>query len=183
MRVQPTLLITTDWEFADEPTSLQRYQDLDRLIDWIFASGRTPYLVIGADGDNILRYSRRAERCELVFDPNYEGEIFSSVKAGLCATEGSTFVWLASLGLPEQNTWKSLEENLGLSREPNPDVLRPLAAPSYPRLVTLTGLKKLRTLPAQTNWDTTASVQHQDVEIQQAPTQSEGSYGEKDQSA
>ena len=80
---------------------------LDRLIRSVIELKKNPILVLGPDGDEILRHCELVEKCELVFDPNYKGSIFSGIKAGLHVTRGATLVVPLSENLCEEEFQKT----------------------------------------------------------------------------
>lgn len=75
---------------------------LDRLIRSVIALKKNPILVLGPDGDEILEHCELSEKCELVFDPNFQSGIFSGIKAGLHVTRGATLVVPLSQELSEE---------------------------------------------------------------------------------
>ena len=77
------LIITTG---AD--TALCTNGSVDQLIQQVLDLKKNPVLVLGPEGDEVLLHSRLAEHCDLAFDPNFSGNIFSSLNAGLHATTG-----------------------------------------------------------------------------------------------
>lgn len=145
---------------------------LDRAIQAVTAMGKRPVVVIGPDGDDLLRTSESIEACELVFDPNYNGGIFSGIKAGLHAVNGAAFV----MPLGNETTldfahWSKLEEQLP-SLPPSLHVLRPITQNSkgvlYPQIVTMQGLVPLKALPATTDWSQADCIQAETVMIDAA---------------
>ncbi len=132
-------------------------QELSRLISTIRQLKKTPIVVLGPDGDELLREcSEIIDDCEIVFDPNFEGGLFSSLKAGLFALRhGGAFV--LPLGAPYMNApaWRKLEDALLTSEQEH--IIR--AAPqdqggamTFPLLVTARGMSHLRNQPAQSPW-------------------------------
>lgn len=128
---------------------------LDELIRAVLALKKTPIVVLGPDGDDLLRNCTELESCEIVFDPNFEGALFSSIKAGLEAVNGPAFVLpLAELAV-DASQWPDLERVL-LETERGTHVVRPVTQNSedvlYPQIVTAQGLLPLKALPASTDW-------------------------------
>ena len=83
---------------------LKSEQTLDGLIREIVSLKKNPILVLGPDGDDILRHCDEIEKCDIVFDPNFNGGFFSGVKAGLFATAGASIVVPLSDSLVENET-------------------------------------------------------------------------------
>jgi hypothetical protein len=139
-------------------------ETLDGLVRAITAMNRNPILVLGPDGDEIISGSQEIEKCDLVFDPNYAGQFFSSLKAGLQATHGAAFVVPLSASLPPPSIWQALEKDLLLEPTASQcDVIRPTlnadaaghsCGPSaWPLLITPRGVKSLVAMPAATDWE------------------------------
>lgn len=158
MRVHNVIITTTGAGEKCEDGSV------DRMIQRVLDLGKNPILVLGPEGDAVLLNSRLAEACDLVFDPNYEGHSFSSIKAGLHATVGPAFV-LPLLEVANSDsawestdTWKRLESELDSPESQASDVVRLVthkAVPSqsiYPLVITPKGVKSLLNLEAQTDW-------------------------------
>jgi len=139
---------------------------LDELIGKVRALGKHPIVVLGPDGDDLLRVSRRLETCDIVFDPNFRGNFFSSVKAGLDAVNGASFI--LPLGASDKTldfaVWEAFERAL-LDPETKGHVLRPVTQANerldYPLIVTGKGLLPLKALPSTTDW-----LQSERIEIQ-----------------
>lgn len=130
---------------------------LDQLIQNVHASGRNPILVVGPDGDELLRSCRQLEQCDLVFDPNFTGGFFSSLKAGLHATVGAAFVASVEDRHFTIDQLMRLEQEAERLKDAPPDVLRlvtqadgPVGASPY--LVTLRGVGRLKSFAAEINW-------------------------------
>lgn len=126
---------------------------IDQLIEFVMSMKKTPILVLGPDGDDLLRSIARLEDCEIVFDPNFAGEEFSSVKAGLQATGESCFVLRAGAPIPTRETFANLEREL-LRSSQGVDVF---ATPDYQDpdavlLVTQRGVATLKNQPSSTRW-------------------------------
>lgn len=144
---------------------------LDELIRSIVALRKQPILVLGPDGDDLLRTCEEIEQCEIVFDPNYDGEFFSSLKAGLFACESPTLVVpLADDHLPP-STWRVLETELR-DHEGKSHVLRPIthndASPQWPALITACGVKALKALPSTSAWEKSESIRTEVVPVSSA---------------
>ncbi len=127
---------------------------LDQLIELVRELKKTPILVLGPDGDDLIRTISRLEDCEIVFDPNFTGEEFSSVKAGLQATGEPCFLVRASGPLPTRETFASLERELLGGQVSGVDVF---ATPDHEDpdavlLVTQRGVRALKGKPASMRW-------------------------------
>ncbi|MES2964718.1 MAG: hypothetical protein V4760_12570 [Bdellovibrionota bacterium] len=127
---------------------------IDQLIDFVTAMKKTPILVLGPDADDLLRQINRHDECEFVFDPNFEGEEFSSIKAGLQATGEACFIIRASSTLPDRATFALLERELLASGTSGVDVF---AHPDHDDsravyLVTQRGVASLKKQPASARW-------------------------------
>lgn len=149
---------------------------LDHLIRSICANKKRAILVLGPDGDEILASCQEIENCELVFDPNYSGEFFSGLKAGLHATHGAAIVVplrsakVAETALSEQkfstvvSTLEAAVEGDGTAAQC--DVVCPLVtqddAPVSRSesifLVTQKGVQSLKNIPSQSDWETLEQV-------------------------
>ena len=150
-------------------TQVINASQLDALIRELVARKKNPVLVLGPDGDDLLRSCQELEACDLVFDPNYEGDYFSGIKAGLHAVNGPAFVIPVGQDLLPAQSWAELElALLRLDSTQKVDVLRPVtpgvSESRYPQIVTNTGLQALKRLPATTPWTNS----HQIVAIEVA---------------
>jgi hypothetical protein len=140
--------------------------DLDALIRAIVALKKQPILVLGPDGDDLLRVCQEAESCEMIFDPNFNGEIFSSIKAGLQVCSHPALVLPFAAKMLEPSEWVNFEKYLA-DAESATHVLKPvlkLADESltqnndtlqwchWPQIVTAHGVRVLKNLPATTSW-------------------------------
>jgi hypothetical protein len=144
---------------------LARTGALDRLIRLATGIRKNPILVLGPDGDDLLSGSSEIEQCDLVFDPNYSGNFFSGLKAGLQAIKEAAFVVPLTDAIPEQGAWKRLENQLMQEAlKTQCDVVRPLTQfntnpeLTLPFLVTAQGVRNLVTLPAATEWETCGQI-------------------------
>jgi hypothetical protein len=127
---------------------------LDQLVDFVLSMKKTPIIVVGPDGDDLLRTTARLDDCEIVFDPNFNGEEFSSVKAGLQSTGEPCFFLRANSPLPSRETFQQLERELMGSQTSGVDVY---ATPNHDDpnavfLVTQRGVRSLKNQPASTRW-------------------------------
>ena len=142
---------------------------LDQLLLQLIKKQKQIFLVVGPEGDEVLMHSQHAERCELVFDPNFEGQLFSSIKAGLLAVSefnpGASLLFnfkeLASaqaIKVLPPKLWSDFEHVGHLMKYVGCDVLQPVSrddqtfAPCFPEIITVHGAKRIPTLPAQSNW-------------------------------
>jgi hypothetical protein len=148
---------------ASGRVSYGQASDLDELIRSIVALKKQPVLVLGPDGDDLLRSCEESESCEMIFDPNYSGNIFSSIKAGLEVCSQPAMV------LPFAADWLKLERFLGDSGT-STHVLRPVTQNNedtngWPQIVTAHGVRELKNLPATTSWDDTEKILAKAVEL------------------
>jgi hypothetical protein len=128
---------------------------IDSLILALRKLKKNPILVLGPDGDDILRLSQQIENCEIIFDPNYEGEIFSGIKAGLETTNAAAFICAINEPILDPATWADLERALFSEDAKSVHVFSPLtqdSIPRYPQLVTAHGVRLAKTLPALSCW-------------------------------
>lgn len=173
MRVHNVIIMTAG--SRDLSQNGESGDSLDHLIRRVFRLKKNPILVIGPEGDDVLRNSELTEECELVFDPNYEGGLFSSIKAGLYAATSPAFVvplhstmdpQAATKALMDQDTtWQKFESVLDhkeIAR--NCDVLRPLTRNdkaswmNFPQVITPSGVQRLLALEAATDWNSSDQI-------------------------
>jgi hypothetical protein len=132
---------------------------LDQLIRDTLSLGKQPVVVLGPDGDDLLRSCSLIENCEMVFDPNFQGGIFSGVKAGLEAVNGAAFVIpLGAESVLKPTRWVNFEKAL-LEEHNRNHVIRPVATgitpdgtPLYPLMITPQGILPLKALPSSSDW-------------------------------
>ncbi len=126
---------------------------LDRALNELARMKKTPILVLGSDGDEILRTCEEIEKAEIVFDPNMSGD-FSPVKAGLHATAEPVFVWSVDRRFPEPGVWRRLEEALRQDEvtDHSVDVMRVESDTSGLSLTTVHGTKRLKDRAAASGW-------------------------------
>lgn len=132
-------------------------RDLNEILKTLQELKKNPVLVLGPDGDELLRRCDAIENCEIVFDPNFEGGFFSSLKAGLFATQRAAFTLSLQTPVPPKQVWHALDEALFKTQHNGPHILRPVIRNSpvsleFPLLVTTQGIAKLKSLPAQSPW-------------------------------
>ena len=142
-------------------------RDLSALLKTLRELKKTPVLALGPDGDDLLRLSEEIENCEIIFDPNFAGDFFSSVKAGLFATHGAALVVALGESMLDFHEWARLESLLANAGEEH--VLR-LAqrdgeSPRFPLLITARGVSELRELPSETDWLKSSRVIVRDVAL------------------
>ncbi len=131
---------------------------LNLTIQNVLALKKTPVLVIGTSGDELLRYCHLLERCELVYDPNYQGDLFSSVKAGLHVCKGTTFVLPEPLESVQTAIWEKFESAAFALAHAKYDILCPVAS-GVPLIVTIQGARRLMSLSAETTkWHETSEI-------------------------
>jgi hypothetical protein len=130
--------------------------ELDRLIRSILRLKKNPILILGPDGDELLRISSEVESCEIIFDPNFTGDFFSSVKAGLSVTQMAAFVIVIGESRLDPNQWLQLEQVLREEGREHALRFRPITRSGwalYPVLLTESGVRAMRNLPASTEWN------------------------------
>lgn len=140
---------------------------LDELILQIRSLDKHPIVVLGPDADDLLRTSKYLESCDIVFDPNFQGGLFSSIKAGLDAVNGASFV--LPLGAVEKTlefaSWEAFEKAL-LNPETKAHVIRPVTQANerleFPLIITGRGLLPLKALPSATDWLQSERIEFQD---------------------
>lgn len=131
--------------------------ELNRLFETARQLKKKPILVLGPDGDELLRSCDFIEDCEIVFDPNFEGGFFSGLKAGLFATHGPAFVASLEMPIPSLRVWHALEKSLfHLQKNARERILRPVingeVQKALPILITTQGIAELMKLPALSPW-------------------------------
>lgn len=126
---------------------------LDRALVELTRMKKSPVLVLGADGDDILRTCQELEKAEIVFDPNMSGS-FSPVKAGLFATHEPAFVWTLDRPFPPMETWRRLEDALRTGEVPDAscDVVAIDGDTSGLLLTSAHGTARLKQRAAEAEW-------------------------------
>jgi hypothetical protein len=124
---------------------------LDRAIKQLVWMKKVPILVLGSDGDDVMRMCQQMDSCEMVFDPNGVSE-FSPVKAGLHATDAPAYLWRPSDPFPEPATWRALESVIRYGQFSNFDLLKFEDDQSGLFLTTAKGTKHLKSRPAEAAW-------------------------------
>ena len=126
---------------------------LDRALVELTRNKKSPVLVLGADGDEILRTCQELEKAEIVFDPNLSGA-FSPVKAGLHTTAAPAFIWSIDQKFPDPLVWKRLEDAIRTDEFPSPtiELLAVEGDASGLLLTTLNGTKRLKERAAADQW-------------------------------
>lgn len=141
---------------TSERSTYGQANSLDESIRFFIAHGLHPILVLGPDGDNILSMCSLIDSCEIVFDPNYQGDFFSSVKAGLFAAESASFVWPYSIALPNRSDVQTLAQAVKTVDALHADRIaiehEEKRVDLMFSLVTLRGLKQLRNVSAESDW-------------------------------
>ncbi|MES2854796.1 MAG: hypothetical protein V4692_02980 [Bdellovibrionota bacterium] len=127
---------------------------IDDVIQKILDEKRVPILVLGPDADELLSAASKIERCEIVFDPNFTGNEFSGVKAGLHATGQPAFVWNGDGDFPSAHSRLDLERALLDTKH---DVLL-IEGQDTQTMITRGGLMHLRTLDSSTQWRTSSLI-------------------------
>jgi hypothetical protein len=121
---------------------------IDTVIQTVLDEKRVPILVLGPDADALLPAASKIEKCEIVFDPNYAGDEFSGIKAGLHITSQPAFIWNGSGEFPDASTRVSLEA--ALKRVPGHVLSHP--GDTSQSLISRIGIEKLRELGSDTEW-------------------------------
>jgi hypothetical protein len=154
MRVKSTILVT-----SGKSESLG-VSSLDHAIQKLRQLGQTNIIVVlGPDGDQFLSYSKHIENCEIIFDPNYEGELFSGVKSGLAVAPGASFVLPLETDIPDEQIWRALDSALlnAFTDPAKPDLFRVVTREGdssvFPQLITLQGQKTFSSMAASTKWE------------------------------
>lgn len=112
------------------PVSLQLREEkiwLDHIIEKLLPLRYEIEIVIGKYyGDEILRESKLASKCDIIFDPN-EDEIgkFSNFKSALHAVNTSAILFPVSEALPEYQVWQKIAFKLQNSKYGEFDLVRP----------------------------------------------------------
>ncbi|MCM2280379.1 MAG: hypothetical protein NDI61_00875 [Bdellovibrionaceae bacterium] len=126
--------------------------------------GLNPIVVLGPAGDDVLRICPELDDCDLAFDPNYAGELFSGILAGLQASQGACFVLPIESAQIDDSAWHRLDQAAwSLTPEDVVHVLQMTkstdveadaeSALNFPQLITRSGVAHLRRLPADCLWD------------------------------
>jgi|GEM_PF-4856513 len=140
----PTVLIITSHLAGKAPPDA-----LDRAIKQLVWMKKNIILVLGPDGDEVMRTCSQIEACEIVFDPNDAGP-FSPVLAGLHATDAAAYVWGVDQPFPPAEEWQRYEEALRLLGDPSVEALQ--AEGVALMLMTRAGVRRLKTLTASSPW-------------------------------
>lgn len=157
MRAKELILTTTRLSFEDFQGA-QSMRVRERLRDNLARAkkfGLNVILVLGATGDEILRLCPELEDADLAFDPNFEGEVFSSIQAGVLAATGAAFVLDVGDETLGDDAWIALDKSFcELQPTTKIDVieLKTQTGAASPQLITIAGLQRLRKLPMQAAW-------------------------------
>lgn len=149
MQAHTVLILTAGLAQKSAPNAL------DRMIGELLRRRKTPYILLGTDGDAVLEQCSRVEDCEMIFDPNHDpsnDELFSSVKAGLFATNAAAFILRLDRPLPADSVWTQLETKLRLDENKKTDIYVADNDPSGLVLVTAQGGKRLKERAADSRW-------------------------------
>lgn len=158
MRIHSVVIITSGSSRLSAPARL------DHWIHALRAENKKVVLVLGPDGDDFLLGCKYIEMTELVFDPNFQGGIFSGVKAGLHAVHSPTLV----LSLTESHldpveclhTFETEIAGDGTALQSHAVMLtRDDHFSERPFLVTQKGVRHLRELPSALPWPEENQVQ------------------------
>lgn len=142
---------------------------LDRAIRQLVWMKKTIVLVLGSDGDDVMRVCSQFESTEMVFDPNGTGA-FSPVQAGLHATDAPAFIWHPDHPFPSAETFSLLEAVLRNGLFPRADLLQVEGDPSGLFLTTMRGAKRLKDRPSSSAWPTADDVVIQTVSPADLPS-------------
>jgi hypothetical protein len=161
MKAKNLILITSHLESKDlQGSSGQRLRvNLKRALELAQKYSLTPVVVLGPAGDELLLSFNELENCDLTFDTNYTGSIFSSVQSGLAAAEGASFVLPLDETALAEDLWVTLDQ----TRRATPptetvDVFQVLGCVGgdrvtmYPQLVTVPAVARLQKLPLDVQW-------------------------------
>jgi CTP:molybdopterin cytidylyltransferase MocA len=122
---------------------------LDRAIKQLLWMKKTIILVLGPDGDEVMRTCSQMDACEILFDPNDAGP-FSPIKAGLHATDAAAYVWFADQKFPTNDDFRRLDTAL---RTLDDSSIECLQIPGVPlTLLTPTGVRNLKEKPSDSAW-------------------------------
>ncbi len=122
---------------------------LDRAIRQLAWMKKTIYLVLGPDGDDVMRMCSQIDSVEMLFDPNDAGP-FSPILAGLHVTEAAAYVWHLDQRFPSNEEWQRFETALRTLDDSSVDAI---AAEGVPlTLLTKSGVRKLKERPADSAW-------------------------------
>ncbi len=126
---------------------------LDRALIALIKMKKSPILVLGFDGDDVLRTCEELEKAEIIFDPNQAGP-FSPVKAGLHATDAPAFIWSIDQKFPDADVWQRLESALRVDKfaGASSEILKLEGDTSGLLMTTAKGSKRLKTRPADAEW-------------------------------
>jgi hypothetical protein len=133
---------------------------LDEVIDKTLALKKNPIVVLGHDGDDILRDCRHIERCDLVFGEHSDNHPLAGLVSGLQATTGGAFALPLKEALDtralDPSHWLNLERLLSATGKDEFDIARlhdQQGEALYPLAVTATGVTRLKNLEVPLNWD------------------------------
>ena len=122
---------------------------LDRAIKQLAWMKKTIILVLGPDGDDIMRMCSQIDAVEMLFDPNDAGP-FSPILAGLHATDAAAYVWHLDQRFPANEEWQRFETALRTLEDSSVEGFELERTPLT--LFTRAGVRKLKTLPSNSLW-------------------------------
>lgn len=155
-------LVSADFEGARRARTCAQ---VAHVIGSVRSLGLNPIVVLGPAGDEVLRTCPELEDCDLVFDPNFSGDLFSSVQAGTHAATGACFILPLGTEATDDSLWSELDR-AAWSLKPD-DIVHVLQAvniadgdirPVFPQLVTRLGVRHLRDLPVSGEWGRDARI-------------------------
>lgn len=162
MKAKDVILVTTRLTADDfKGSRLVKTQNrVKHAIQTVRAFGLNPIVVLGPAGDEFLRSCPELEDCDLAYDPNYAGGLFSGIHAGVHAATGASFVLPIDVESADEPIWRALDA-AGWALKPE-DVVHVFQAmtvtdgdslPAFPQLITRAGVQHLRALAPETAWD------------------------------
>ena len=169
MKTKDLVLITTHLTTADlvGAKGLHFRENTKDLISRAKNFGLNVVVVLGAAGDEVLRALPELEDCDLTFDFNFTGEIFSSIHSGVHATSGAAFILPVDCEPLPDKAWQALDYAMWSTPPNQTDVYQYIKnhaadrVPVYPQLITLAGIKRLQKLPVTTQWPHDPKIQVQ----------------------
>ncbi len=161
MKAKDLILITTHLDLKDLQGSSGEnlHANLKYSLELAKKFSLNPIVVLGKVGDELLLSFIEIQDCDLTFDTNFNGSIFSSVQSGLAAASGAAFVLPLDQSPAAEAVWQQLDQTMW-STPPTElvDVLQMLTCDSgdrmvqYPQLVTVAAVPRLQKLPLDVEW-------------------------------
>jgi len=126
-------------------------EDLNKTIQRTRMAGRTPIVVLGQEGDDLLSQSRELDNCELVFSNEAEKGLFSRMKAGLGAAGTCALVVRVCGEYPRESEIKALESRHVQLDYQHKIYFIGIKEKKFPFLITNAGIKFCKELSADSN--------------------------------